>query len=256
MFYASYSLPADCASIIRLPLFNSTIAGIGFGLSLTIFYIQVSKKVALYETTYKSENLLDATNVFLKLAKSNWDTNPEAGLAIISNAVKDPEILKNAQFIDEAKVEQARLRSLLTVDPFAKSELIDQIITVIKTASSSKNIFELEFHGPQDFNPKVPDIYFDLVNESVKVPQSLPIQSKIFSGPEDIQISLLMDLGAFEEVSKRINFEPPKLDNWILETEKIYQDEQARIWFLLSYRRTSDELAHFVQTSSIQTTNQ
>ena len=256
MYYISYSLPAECANIIRLPLFNSTIAGIGFGLSLVIFYKQVSKKINLYETTYKIENLVSANKIFLQLAKSNWDTNPEAGMEIISKAVKNPKVLEDSNFINTAKVEQARLRSLLTIDPFARSRLSEQIIEVIKSASSANNIFELEFHGPQDLNPKVPDLYFELVNESVKIPQGLPIQSKIFSGPEDIQISLIMNFDALELTTSKLNNEAPKFDNWILETERIYQDGKERIWFLLSYTRTSDELAHFAQASSIQITNQ
>jgi hypothetical protein len=256
MFYISYSLPSNCTEIIRLPLFNSTIAGIGFALSLIIFYRQVKVKIKLYEATYKSENLIAANKVFIKLAKSNWDTNPETGIELISKAVKNSKVLEDSEFIKEAKLEQARLRSLLTIDPLAQSQLNEQIIEIIRIANSYKNVFELEFHGPQEFNPKVPDAYFELVSESLKIPHSLPIQSKIFSSPTDLQVSLIMNTEAFEETAARLNFKEPKFENWVLETEKIFQDGQERIWFLLSYSRTSDELAHFAQTSSTQIANQ
>lgn len=256
MYYNSFSLPNNCSEIIRLPLFNSTIAGIGFGLSLIIFYKQVSSKIKLYETTYKSENLDEATKIFLKLAKSDWNTNPETGIELIARVTKDSKLLENPEFIQEAKVEQARLRSLLTIDPLTQSPLNEQIIEIIKTAALCKNIFELEFHGSQEHNPGVPEIYFKLVKSLVKVKQKNPIQAKIFSNENQIQISLIAAKLAFDEVVANIELAALPSTRWALDTEEIVEDNQEKIWFMISTQRTSDELARYAQTSNTQITNQ
>jgi anti-sigma regulatory factor (Ser/Thr protein kinase) len=255
-FLLSFYIPAGCQSVIVLPLINGLIAGLAFGLALFVFYKKAGEKITTYEKNYKSDNLIRANINFQKYTDSNWSIDPEPGLKIISDVTQNPNLLQNLDFLRQAKIEQSRLRSLLNIDPTIECELNHQILTTIRLAAAANNIFELEFHGDQQFNPRVPDFYFELVTKLVQVNQESPIKSKIFSSPESIQISLLAESDAFTEVSKNLGSEFPVFEYWTLETEKIADDGTEKIWFLLNYQRTSDELAHYVQASSIQTTNQ
>ena len=255
-FLLSFSLPRECQSVVIFPLINSLIAGLAFGLALVIFYKKAGEKITIYEKNYKSDNLIRANINFLQFTDSDWNIDSQIGIKLISDVTDNPQLLQNPNFLRKAKVEQSRLRSLLIIDPTVESELNDQILTIIKLASSANNVFELEFHGEQQFNPKVPDIYYNLVANLVQIPQEFPINSKIFSSPQDIQISLLSEFAAVDDINKKFNYEYPDIDHWTLEMEQIMDGGVEKIWFLLNHQRTSDELAHFAQTSSTQITNQ
>lgn len=255
-FLLSFYIPSECQSVIVLPLINGLITGLAFGLALVIFYRKAGEKITIYEKNYKSDNLIQANIKFLQYTDSNWNIDPQLGIKLISDVTDNPELLQNPNFLRKTKVEQSRLRSLLIIDPTVESELNEQILTTIKLASSANNIFELEFHGEQHSNPKVPDLYYNLVTNLVQITQESAIKSKIFSSPQELQISMLAEFAAVDDINKKFNYEYPDIDYWTLEMEQIMDGDIEKIWFLLNHQRTNDELARYVQASSIQTTNQ
>jgi hypothetical protein len=255
-FLLSFYIPSECQSVIVLPLINGLITGLAFGLALVIFYRKAGEKITSYEKNYKSDNLIQANIKFLQYTDSNWNIDPQLGIKLISDVTDNPELLQNPNFLRKTKVEQSRLRSLLIIDPTVESELNEQILTTIKLASSANNIFELEFHGEQQSNPKVPDLYYNLVTNLVQITQESAIKSKIFSSPQELQISMLAEFAAVDDINKKFNYEYPDIDYWTLEMEQIMDGDIEKIWFLLNHQRTNDELARYVQASSIQTTNQ
>jgi signal transduction histidine kinase len=251
-FIFSLFIPSACRSVVLLPLLNGLIAGIALAIAFVVFYKKTSEKIKLYENVYKSDNLIQANSKFLQMANSYWKVDPKPGLEIVSEANKNLELLQQPHFLRKAMLEQARLRSLLVIDPLISSELNKQILDIIAVADESHNIFELEFHGNQSLNPKVPEIYFEWVEHLVKITQESAVVSKVFSSSEDLQISLLTEYSAFEAVANRMGYTNPEYSNWVLETEKINDEGVEKIWFLLTYTRTNDESARYARTSSTQ----
>ncbi len=78
--------------------------------------------------------------------------------------------------------------------------------------------------------------------------------ASIFSSQADIQLTLVVSNKTYKQVINSSKFNPSKNQEWVLEIDSD-ENENSQVWFLISKAKTSGELAHFAQTSNIQTTN-
>ncbi len=170
IFFIILQMPSEVSSIMWPPFLTGVTSGIAFVAAILLFNKKIVEKINIYESLYQRENIKQANLDFARITNSLWQTQPSVGVEIINRAFANPEVLNDPNFIREAQIEQARLRSLLNIDPSIASELNFQILTIIKLASENNNIFELEFHGSQYNNPPVPNEYFEFVKSLVKIP--------------------------------------------------------------------------------------
>lgn len=233
-----FNMNPEVRAIMLPPFINGFAAGVAFVGAILLFNKKIIQKISAYESTYLNENFKLASEEFQKISKSLWQTNPSVGASLITRAINSPAILEDPGFIREAQIEQARLRSLLNINPAIDSKLNVQILKIIKIASENKNIFELEFRGTQENNPPVPEVYFDFVKSLVEIEQVTPIFASIFSSESDIQITLVVEKAAYERVLKSSTVDLSNNEKWELEIETDDVTSE-QVWFLISKLKTN-----------------